>query len=93
MEIEINAILRIYGLKGLNLKYATEEISELINEYKINSFRLPIGSKVTIIDDKENFGTNANKEKTITGYTDYEKKPIGYLLDGEGIFLNEDFKI
>ena len=52
--------------------------------------RLPIGTEVTIID-QEDWGEQRGTKKTITGYTDFGKKQ-GYLLDGVGIYLAEDFE-
>ncbi len=56
--------------------------------------RLPIGSKVTLKDNEEDFAEDAGKTKTITGYRSYCGDDVGYELDGDkgGIFLDEDFK-
>jgi hypothetical protein len=52
--------------------------------------RLPIGTVVTIKNDK-NFFNIAGTKMTITGYCDYNQAPIGYKCDNKGIFLIEDF--
>lgn len=52
-----------------------------------------IGEKVTIIDKKEDFGEDANKEKEVTGLIMFGTEQ-GYRLDNDkgSIFLLEDFK-
>ena len=75
-----------------------EEVDYIISKYTPNKQlpihgvieRLPIGTEVTIIDH-EDWGEQRGTKKTITGYTDFGKKQ-GYLLDGVGIYLIEDFE-
>ena len=53
---------------------------------------LPIGTTVTIENDKSEWGSKAGKELKITGYCAWKDDPKGgYEVDGEGIYLREDF--
>ena len=76
-----------------NNDLAFTELGKIINEQYLTLTdvveRLPIGTEVTIIDH-EDWGEQRNTKKTITGHTDFGKVQ-GYLLDGNGIYLIEDF--
>jgi hypothetical protein len=76
-----------------DLKDSYSQEKKLREENFISNFVLPIGSKVVIKNDYENFGNDAGKTKIITGYKMWEKNPQGgYELDnGDGIWLIEDF--
>ncbi len=71
------------------VKFALKQVNKLHIHGVIE--RLPIGTEVTIIDH-EDWGEQRGTKKTITDYIDFGKKQ-GYLLDGVGIYLAEDFKV
>ena len=86
-------IFAVKDLTGKAFREAT--IQSMIRDFEkqLNSAieRLPIGTIVQIVDKPEQ-GRAARQIKTITGYCDYDYKPIGYLCDYEGIFLDDDFE-
>jgi hypothetical protein len=88
---KLSEVLEKRGYKNEDL---INEIEQIYNKQQLPIHgvieRLPIGTEVTIIDH-EDWGEQRNTKKTITGYTDFGKKQ-GYLLDGVGIYLIEDFK-
>jgi hypothetical protein len=51
--------------------------------------RLPIGEVIKLIDNEDFKGFTG--ELSITGHCSYMGKNVGYLVNGEGIFLIEDF--
>ncbi|MCB4809251.1 hypothetical protein LG651_13420 [Tamlana sp. 62-3] len=79
--MEINNIIDVVG-------YTRRD-----NQSFINSDLLPIGTKVTIVDNVGIWGTLAGQEKTITGYVKVLGKIMGYECDEEGFFLNHDFQL
>lgn len=82
----------------LNSKFDLEEMLEDYHQEKLKLLgiaevitRLPIGT-IVAINDTEDHGKDRGTIKKITGYCSYLGKHTGYLLDGEGIYLLEDFK-
>jgi len=53
---------------------------------------LPVGTEVTIKNDKEEWGEKAGTKRIITKHVKWKTDEMGYELDGEGIYLNEDFE-
>lgn len=51
--------------------------------------RLPIGEVIKLIDNEDFKGFTG--ELKITGHCSYMGKNVGHLVNGEGIFLIEDF--
>ena len=51
--------------------------------------RLPVGEVIKLIDSEDFKGYTG--ELKITGHCSYMGKKVGHLVNGEGIFLIEDF--
>jgi hypothetical protein len=51
--------------------------------------RLPVGEVIKLIDSEDFKGYTG--ELKITGHCSYMDENVGYLVNGEGIFLIEDF--
>lgn len=74
-----------------------ELMDDLLSKFKLLPIhdvieRLPIGTSVKIVDKPE-WEDEAGTVKTITGHCSYCGKDVGYLLDGEGIYLKQDFEV
>ena len=71
------------------------QVNRFLKDYKeqlilpIVIERLPIGTEIKLIDNEDFKGYTG--ELKITGHCIYMGKNVGHLVNGEGIFLMEDF--
>ena len=90
---KLSEVLEKRGYKNEDL---INEIEQIYNKQQLPIHgvieRLPIGTSVKIVDKPE-WENEAGTVKIITGHCSYHGKDVGYLLDGEGIYLIEDFEV
>mgnify|MGYP003673952274 CR=1 FL=1 len=76
------------GLQKWITEYAKEYHTKQLNLTNVVE-RLPIGEIIKLIDNEYFKGFTG--ELKITGHCSYMGKKVGHLVNGEGIFLIEDF--
>tara|TARA_B110000046_G_scaffold172374_1_gene194092 strand:+ start:2031 stop:2333 length:303 start_codon:yes stop_codon:yes gene_type:complete len=96
IQDEMQKIHHKFGVSEMANYKIEQFIENLIKEDRAKQLtltdvveRLPVGEVIKLIDSEDFKGYTG--ELKITGHCSYMDENVGYLVNGEGIFLIEDF--